>query len=159
MVNFRTSPSGISRALHVSFGPWRRPNVRRGTHQRQDACDSDRLACRRRSELQVRRIAHFLDCRPVPWRQLQLVSVAAIPFARKPIRTISGGFGITLEDSNSNLVNAEMSLLNDWRFLVRSCDCAVACLCPRNSISNVVASVTIHDDIQTTFFFFKNIYL
>ena len=28
-----------------------------------------------------------------------------------------------------------------------SCECAVACLCPRNSISNVVASVTIHDDM------------
>ena len=27
-----------------------------------------------------------------------------------------------------------------------SCECAVACLCPRNFISNVVAS-TIHDDI------------
>ena len=28
----------------------------------------------------------------------------------------------------------------------RTCECAVACLCPRNSISNVVVSVTIHDD-------------
>ena len=28
-----------------------------------------------------------------------------------------------------------------------TCECAVACLRPRNSISNVVASVTIHDDI------------
>ena len=32
-----------------------------------------------------------------------------------------------------------------FEFLVCSCECAVACLCPRNSISNVVASV-IHDD-------------
>ena len=32
-------------------------------------------------------------------------------------------------------------------FLVRSCECAVACLCPRNSISNVVASLTIDDNI------------
>ena len=64
--------------LQVSFGPWRRPNVRRGTHQRQDACNSDRLTRRRRSELQVRRIAHFLDCRPVPRRQSQLVRVVAI---------------------------------------------------------------------------------
>ena len=29
--------------------------------------------------------------------------------------------------------------------MVRSCECAVACLCPRNSISNVVASA-IHDE-------------
>ena len=28
---------------------------------------------------------------------------------------------------------------------MRSCECAVACLCPRNSISNVVASA-IHDE-------------
>ena len=35
----------------------------------------------------------------------------------------------------------------EFEFLVCSCECAVACLCPRNSISNVVASVTIHDDI------------
>ena len=28
----------------------------------------------------------------------------------------------------------------------RTCACAVACLCPHNSISNVVVSVTIHDD-------------
>ena len=34
-----------------------------------------------------------------------------------------------------------------------SCECAVACLCPRNSISNVVASLTIHDDM---FIFLKN---
>ena len=38
-----------------------------------------------------------------------------------------------------------------FEFLVRSCECAVACLCPRNSISNVVASVMIHDSIP----FFK----
>ena len=31
----------------------------------------------------------------------------------------------------------------------RTCACAVACLYPRISISNVVASVTIHDDIYT----------
>ena len=34
-----------------------------------------------------------------------------------------------------------------FEFLVCSCECAVACLCPRNSISNVVVSVTIHDDM------------
>ena len=32
-----------------------------------------------------------------------------------------------------------------FEFLVWSCECAVACLYPRNSISNVVASA-IHDD-------------
>ena len=35
-----------------------------------------------------------------------------------------------------------------FEFLVRSCESAVARLCPRNSISNVVASVTTHDDIK-----------
>ena len=34
-----------------------------------------------------------------------------------------------------------------FEFLVRSCECAVAWLCPRNSISNVVASLTVHDNI------------
>ena len=48
--------------------------------------------------------------------------------------------------------------LNDSNFLVCSkfnnmqqdcpCACAVACLCPHNSISDVVASVTVHDDMQ-----------
>ena len=35
-----------------------------------------------------------------------------------------------------------------FEFLVCSCECAVACLRPRNSISNVVASVTIHGNIK-----------
>ena len=30
----------------------------------------------------------------------------------------------------------------------RTCACAVACLCPQNSNSNVVVSVTLHDDMQ-----------
>ena len=34
-----------------------------------------------------------------------------------------------------------------FEFLVRSCECAVACLSPRTSISNVVASLTIDDNI------------
>ena len=34
-----------------------------------------------------------------------------------------------------------------FEFLVRSCECAVACLCPRISISNVAASLTIDDNI------------
>ena len=34
-----------------------------------------------------------------------------------------------------------------FEFLVRSCECAVPRLCPRNSISNVVVFVTIHDDM------------
>ena len=37
-----------------------------------------------------------------------------------------------------------------FEFLVRSCECAVAFLCPRNSISNVVASA-IHDDRNVHF--------
>ena len=34
-----------------------------------------------------------------------------------------------------------------FEFLVCSCECAMASLCPRNSISNVVASLTIDDNI------------
>ena len=35
----------------------------------------------------------------------------------------------------------------EFEFCRCSCECAVACLCPRNSISNVVASLTIDDNI------------
>ena len=38
-----------------------------------------------------------------------------------------------------------------FEFLVCSCACAVACLHPRNSNSNVVASLTIHDNIYIHF--------
>ena len=41
-----------------------------------------------------------------------------------------------------------------FEFLVCSCECAVACLCPRNSISNVVVSVTIHDDMYKYMYIF-----
>ena len=41
----------------------------------------------------------------------------------------------------------EIFCFEGFEFLVCSCECAVACLCPRNSISNVVASLTIDDNI------------
>ena len=56
----------------------------------------------------------------------------------------SNDFGVfwnELADSNSKFVVA--NFFEGFEFLVCSCECAVACLCPRNSISNVVASVTI----------------
>ena len=66
------------------------------------------------------------------------------------------GFWNQLADSNSIFVAVE-NFFERFDFLVcskfnhkqcgRTCACAVACLCPRNSISNVVASVTIHDDM------------
>ena len=56
-----------------------------------------------------------------------------------------GGFWNLLEDSNSNFVVAKIIFFEGFEFLVCSCECAVACLCPRNSISNVVASA-IHDE-------------
>ena len=37
----------------------------------------------------------------------------------------------------------------------RTCACAVACLYPHNSISNVEASVTIHDDTHINVFFYE----
>ena len=67
-----------------------------------------------------------------------------------------GGFWDQLSDSNSIFVAADF-FFERFEFLVcskfnhtqrgRTCACAVACLYPHNSISNVVASVTIHDDI------------
>ena len=67
-----------------------------------------------------------------------------------------GGFWNYLADSNSIYVVANF-FLERFEFLVcskfdhtqcgRTCACAVACLYPHNFISNVVASVTIHDDM------------
>ena len=59
-----------------------------------------------------------------------------------------GGFWNQLEDSNSNFVAAEIIFFERFEFLVRSCECAVAWLCPRISISNVVVSVTTHDNLK-----------
>ena len=44
----------------------------------------------------------------------------------------------------------ENFFLKDSNFLVCSCECAVAFLCPRSSISNVVASA-IHDESNKHF--------
>ena len=79
------------------------------------------------------------------WRKRWRASAFILPCRPKPIRTILGGFWNYLSDSNSKFVVAEIRIFEGFEFLVRSCECAVACLCPRNSISNVVASV-IHDD-------------
>ena len=49
---------------------------------------------------------------------------------------------------------AKIIFSEGFEFLVCSCECAVACLCPRNSISNVVASVTIHDDMYKYMYIF-----
>ena len=70
------------------------------------------------------------------------------------------GFWNQSPNSNSSFVAAEIIFLNDSNFFGvfkvqshtqcgRTCACAVACLCPRNSISNVVVSLTIHDDMHT----------
>ena len=64
-------------------------------------------------------------------------------FRPKPIRTMSGFFGISrFEFDFCRCVNI---FLKDSIFFVCSYECAVACLCPRISISTVVAS-SIHDD-------------
>ena len=78
-----------------------------------------------------------------------------VPFAGKPIRTISGFLGIN-QPIRIRLPSLRDFFLNDSKFLVcskfnhtqcgRTCACAVACLHPHNSISNVVVSLTIHDN-------------
>ena len=82
-------------------------------------------------------------------RQHFLLVEQRIPCRPKPIRTISGFFGINW---HSIFVVAE-NFFARFKFLVCSkfnhmqrdctCACAVACLHPHNSISNVVVSVTI----------------
>ena len=55
-----------------------------------------------------------------------------------------GGFWNELAD----FLRRENCFFERFEFLVCSCECAVACLCPRNSISNVVASLTSHDNLK-----------
>ena len=79
------------------------------------------------------------------------------PFRPKPIRTISGRFWNFLADSNSIFVIAiflferfELLVCSMFNHMQRDCTCAcaVACLHPHNSISNVVVSLTIHNNIH-----------
>ena len=71
------------------------------------------------------------------------------------IGRLSGIFDATTRKKCSIFVAVEF-FFERFEFLVcsrfnhtqcgRTCACAVACLCPHNSISNVVASLTIHDN-------------
>ena len=86
-----------------------------------------------------------------------------VTMRRKTNSNDFGGFGNQLADSNSIFAVAKMKIFERFDFLVcskfnhtpcgRSCACAVACLHPHNSNSNVVVSVTIHENILT-----KNIF-
>ena len=70
------------------------------------------------------------------------VHFASLLFLTKPIRTISG-FWELISRFEFEFCRCENYFFEGFEFLVCSCECAVACLCPHNSISNVVASVTI----------------
>ena len=80
------------------------------------------------------------------WRQTH-----TIPF--KTNSNDFAGFGNYLVDSNSNFVVAifferfEFLVCSKFNHMQRDCTCAcaVACLHPHNSVSNVVVSLTIHD--------------
>ena len=69
-----------------------------------------------------------------------------LPCRPKPIRTISGFLELICR-FEFEVCRCGNFFFEGFEFLVRSCECAVACLYPRNSISNVVAFVTIHDDM------------
>ena len=71
-----------------------------------------------------------------------------LPCARKEIRTISG-FLELISRFEFEFCRRENFFFEGFEFLVFSCECAVACLYPRNSISNVVVSLTVHDNIYT----------
>ena len=81
-----------------------------------------------------------------------------LPFAQKPIRTISV-FLELIRRFEFEFCRRENYFFEGFEFLVRSCECAVACLYPRNSISNVVVSLTVHDNIYTYLFckMYKNV--
>ena len=84
-----------------------------------------------------------------------------ISFAPNPIRTISVVFGINWQIRIRISSFRKLSLFERFEFLVcskfnhtqcgRTGACVVACLCPHNSISNVVVSVTIHDNKKTNY--------
>ena len=81
--------------------------------------------------------------------------------AENQFERFRGGFWNQLADSNSIFFVAKIIFFERFEFLVcskfnhtqcgRTCACAVACLCPQNSNSNVVVSLTIHDDIKNIF--------
>ena len=76
----------------------------------------------------------------------------------KPNRTISGVLELIRRFEFDFCRREKFFFFERFEFLVRSkfnhtqcgraCACAVACLCPRNSISNVVLLMTIHDIIK-----------
>ena len=79
-----------------------------------------------------------------------LLLLYRIPCGGKPIRTISGVSGIN-QQIRIRISSLRNVFLNDSNFLVcskfkhaqcgRTCACAVACLYPHNSNSNVVVSL------------------
>ena len=92
--------------------------------------------------------------------------VLNIPFAWKPIRTISEVFGI-FSRFEFDFCRCGNYFFERFEFLVcskfnqtqcgRTCACAVACLCPHNSITNVVVFVTIHDDTDVHVNIFRDV--
>ena len=66
--------------------------------------------------------------------------IGSVPFVQIRIRFLLLRI-FFLNDSNIWCVQSYISQCG------RTCACAVACLCPHNSITNVVVFVTIHDDI------------
>ena len=90
---------------------------------------------------------------------LNLFATVQLPFARKEIRTISGfleligRFEFDFRRRGFFLERFEFLVCSMFNHMQRdcACACAVACLHPHNSISNVAVSLTFHDDY---FFFF-----
>ena len=85
--------------------------------------------------------------------QLTSGSSSQIPCGPKPIRTISECFWNLVAEFEFDFRRCGNYFLNDSNFccvqrfnhthnVARTCACAVACLHPHNSISNVVVSVT-----------------
>ena len=80
----------------------------------------------------------------------------------KPIRTISGflelisRFEFDFSSLRNFFVRFEFLVCSKFNHTQcsRTCACAVACLRPHNSISNVVVSLTIHDNINIYVYLF-----
>ena len=113
----------------------------------------DREVARRRSTAQT----HTSTRTTTLWRAYcRNKPPSGFPFARNKIRTISfffsklfSRFGFDFRRRGFFFERFEFSVCSKFNHTQcgRICACAVACLYSHNSISNVVAYVTIHDDI------------
>ena len=91
--------------------------------------------------------SHRLSSRGVMFGKLRVEDVLRRYHAARNLFERFRGFLELISRFEFEFCRRKLYIFERFEFLVCSCECAVACLCPRNSISNVVASVTIDANI------------